>query len=148
MRYYKAFLDGKVRLPTAEERLAITEKEHAERTARGIPEHYAHVMTLSQWDYIAKLSEEAGLPSYEPIAKVMYETSIQDIRDSPHGFRNYRIEKIDSENFLHVPVKPIQSSKSEEGGISVQGNGNPGGIVNASTYRQNSRFHLPAELRG
>ena len=154
VRYYKAYLDGKVTIPPELQRILEAEKEHADRTSRGIAEWNAHVMTISQWSYIDKLASEAGVRSYDPITKVMYEVNIQDIRNSPHGFRNFRIEKIDAESFWHIPVETVSKSDcfslssdviSEEERKKLAER-NPHWIIKASSYK--SDFHLPGELRG
>ena len=45
IRYYKAYLDGKVEIPSTEEMLADSEKDLQTKLAAGQPEHMAHEMT-------------------------------------------------------------------------------------------------------
>ncbi|XP_055332971.1 uncharacterized protein LOC129584702 [Paramacrobiotus metropolitanus] len=150
VRYYKAYLDGKFELPPASERLAEINQEHRERLAKGLPEHYAHVMTVTQWDYIDQLCRTAGMQSYDPVVKMICESSIEEIRKSPHNFRNFRLEKLDSKSFLHIPNtflterQRMQCLSEEE--LRSLARRYPHFVVHASTYRNN--FRLPAELRG
>ena len=77
------------------------ELEFQERLAKGLPEHYAHEMTVHQWAYIDKLSQDAGLEPYRPVIRKMFEANVVSIRTvGPAGFRKYRLEMVDGDNFI------------------------------------------------
>lgn len=104
VQYYKAYLDGKIQLPSTEEMLAESERDLQVKLAAKQPEHMAHEMTVSQWDYMAMLAKEAGFPSYEPATRGIFESNILAIRSKPYEFRNFRVEKVDKDNFIRIPL--------------------------------------------
>ncbi|XP_055332961.1 uncharacterized protein LOC129584695 [Paramacrobiotus metropolitanus] len=106
VQYYKAVLDGRLALPSTPEMLAASEKDLQDKLAAGSPEHLAHEMTVSQWDYMERLAKEAEFPSYEPSTRRLFELNIMGIRTMPYGFRNFRMEKIDRDNFVREPIEP------------------------------------------
>ncbi|OQV24618.1 putative Flavin-containing monooxygenase FMO GS-OX-like 3 [Hypsibius exemplaris] len=106
VRFYKAVTDGRVTLPNENIMRDETEAEFQGRLKQGIPEHLAHEMITSQWDYVAELAQEAGFEPFPPVARKMFEANGRSIRAAPYEFRNYRMERLDAENFVREPLNP------------------------------------------
>jgi hypothetical protein len=116
VRFYKAVLDGRVQLPSTEVMLEETKAIFQDRLQRGLPEHLTHEMLVSQWEYVDQLARDAGFPPFEPVARKMFEANVQAIKAAPYNFRNYRMERLDSENFFRESLTPSKEKICQENG--------------------------------
>ncbi|CAG0915132.1 unnamed protein product [Notodromas monacha] len=64
---------GETKLPSIEEMNQDSEQELSRRLAMGWPEHYYHRMAELQWDYMDDLASLAGVESFSPVLKKLYQ---------------------------------------------------------------------------
>lgn len=101
MKYYKAVLDGKVKLPTTEEMLLHTENDFQERMKNGLTDNAHRLVGDEMWEYIDGMAEEAGFETYEPVVKKMTRISLDGMAKAKATFKNCKLERTDSENFIY-----------------------------------------------
>ncbi|OWA53256.1 Flavin-containing monooxygenase FMO GS-OX3 [Hypsibius exemplaris] len=98
--FCKAYIDGKVKLPSREDMIADCDRDYRERLAEGILPHKAHMMRKKLWPYCRQLAEEAGFQPHDPVMEKINAASNQNIVWTPYDFRNYKIEKVDADTFV------------------------------------------------
>ena len=62
------------------------------------------------------LAKEAGFPSYEPASRGIFEANIKAIRSTPYAFRNFRVEKVDRDSFIRIPLEATESPACKPAG--------------------------------
>ena len=101
IQYYKAVLEGRVQLPSKETMVEETEIDYKQRLAEGLKEHQAHLMAGRHFPYLRQLAGEAGLPTPEPVIEKMWFKFLEIYANDPYDFRNCRLDRVDSDNFIY-----------------------------------------------
>ncbi|OWA53257.1 putative Flavin-containing monooxygenase FMO GS-OX3 [Hypsibius exemplaris] len=120
--FCKAFLDGRVRLPSEEDMTADCERDWQGRLREGLPAHKAHMMRTKLWPYCRQLAEEAGFPPHDPVIERIHAASNRNVVGVPYDFRNYRIDKVDAETFTYGRRVKVLDSPPLPHQFSAMGN--------------------------
>ncbi|OQV20572.1 hypothetical protein BV898_05394 [Hypsibius exemplaris] len=104
LKYYKAVLEGTVKLPSTEEMVKNMEDDYRERMSEGdgLNRLVAHGMGEKLWGYLEELGGEAGFEPYEPATRKLSEAAFRAVRTDTATFKNDILQRVDSENILHI----------------------------------------------
>ncbi|OQV20574.1 putative Senecionine N-oxygenase [Hypsibius exemplaris] len=105
VKFFKAVLDGKVRLPSTEKMLQLTEDDYRQRIVgneEGGSRNIAHGMEQEIWAYLEEMGREAGFDAVEPVYPKMCAAAFHVLRTEFTTFKRDFIQRVDSESFWHV----------------------------------------------
>ncbi|GAU92192.1 hypothetical protein RvY_04305 [Ramazzottius varieornatus] len=98
--FYKAYLDGRMQLPSVRQMKQDCEREYRQRREKGLPGHDAHYMGAEPvFQYCRQLADEAGFPCVEPVAEDMFVAHSTNVQINPLNFREYEYSKTSADSF-------------------------------------------------
>lgn len=105
-QYILGILEGRVRLPSAQEMREEYETEKQSLLAQGIPLRHINKLKDRQWDYYDEIAAAANVPSFPAVARKIFD-HVSEMRSVNFlTYKNYQYRIIDNENFSVSCCKP------------------------------------------
>uniref|UniRef100_A0A034W0H1 Flavin-containing monooxygenase n=2 Tax=Endopterygota TaxID=33392 RepID=A0A034W0H1_BACDO len=107
MRFVMQYYSGKLQLPSAEDMLADTERDLAERRERGLPRRKAHLVGERQFDYYDELVALTGIDNIRPVIKKLSKICGGKFLYDLQNYRKTAFKVIDNENFVQFKLGEV-----------------------------------------
>ncbi|XP_076303151.1 uncharacterized protein LOC143221650, partial [Lasioglossum baleicum] len=105
-QYILNIIEGHIKLPSAEKMREEYEGEKKALLDRGIQLRHINKLKERQWAYYDELAAAAGIPSFPPVIRKIYDHSNQMRELDLTSYKNYQYRIIDDENFVVCCCKP------------------------------------------
>ncbi|XP_046745134.1 flavin-containing monooxygenase FMO GS-OX3-like isoform X2 [Diprion similis] len=105
-QYILKIIDGRVKLPSSSEMREDIQREKRKLLQEGIPARHIIKLKDRQWAYYDDIATTAGVPSFPPVIRKIWDHTCEMRDQDLTTYKNYRYHIVDRENFTVDYYKP------------------------------------------